>query len=84
MEVLHILLNPFGCEIYLKPMEDYVQLDQETDSFTIIESCARKHETFLGYKTYDETGSFSIQMNPFKLDRLVFQKGDKVIVLSDD
>lgn len=84
VSILEILLNKNGVEIYLKPVELYIDTKQTVDGYTLVEACARKHETFLGYKTYSRHGRERVCMNPLKSKQITLYPGDKIIVLSKD
>jgi Trk K+ transport system NAD-binding subunit/uncharacterized membrane protein len=84
VDVLNILLNPIGSEVYLKAITDYIDTDVEVDGYTLIEACAAKGETFLGYKNTCDESEACIMMNPNKANKIKFNKEDKIIVLSSD
>ncbi len=84
VDVLNILLNPIGSEVYLKSVTDYIDIDVIVDGYTLIEACAIKNETFLGYKTMSKVSETCIFMNPNKVNKIKFNKEDKIIVLSSD
>jgi Trk K+ transport system NAD-binding subunit len=84
VDVLNILLNPIGSEVYLKAITDYIDTDVEVDAYTLIEACAVKGETFLGYKNSCNDSDACIFMNPNKANKVRFNKDDKIIVLSSD
>lgn len=78
--VFDALANPEGSEIYLKPAENYISINNETDFYTIIEAARRLDETAIGYILH-ETGQLFI--NPPKDQKHRFYHFDKIIVLSD-
>jgi len=75
------LTNPEGAEIYLKPAGNYIEIDTDTDFYTIIESARRLNETAIGYILH-ETGD--IVINPAKDKKNRFYHFDKIIVLADE
>ena len=84
VEILEILLNKNGAEVYLKPVTDYVDITRDVDGYTLVETCAKKGETFLGYKLSSCTGRACLVTNPVKHEVVRLQEHDKVIVLSED
>jgi Trk K+ transport system NAD-binding subunit len=84
VDILRILLEKNGVEIYLKPVELYVDACQTVNGYTLVEACAKKNETYLGYKTYSRHGRERLCMNPLKSDEVHLCPGDKLIVLSED
>ena len=84
VDILKVLLNKNGVEVYLKPVESYVKTNQAVSGYTLVEACARKQETFLGYKSYTRSGRERVCMNPLKSEDVTLCPGDKIIVLSQD
>lgn len=84
VEILNILLNKNGVEVYLKPVELYIDTTHAVNGYTLVEACAYKNETYLGYKTYSKSGRERVCMNPLKSDVVTLYPGDKIIVLSED
>lgn len=84
VDILNILLNKNGVEIYLKPIELYIDIQQPVDGYTLVEACAKKQETFLGYKSYCGSEHKRVCINPLKTNLKTFSQGDKIIVLSKD
>lgn len=84
VQILKILLEKNGVEIYLKPVELYIDTYQTVNGYTLVEACAKKNETFLGYKTFSRHGRERLVMNPKKTDEIQLCPGDKVILLSED
>jgi hypothetical protein len=82
------LFNADGSEIYLKPVERYVEPGREVDFFTVLESAARRGETAIGYRLLRDRASrdkfHGVVVNPAKGDRVVFEPGDLVVVLAED
>lgn len=84
VQILRILLEKNGVEIYLKPVELYIDACQTVNGYTLVQAAAKKNETFLGYKTYSRHGRERLCMNPLKSDEVKLCPGDKLIVLSED
>ncbi len=88
MDVFDDLFNESGSEIYLKPIEDYIKLDQEMNFYTILESAKRKGHTAIGYRVNtlvgDNTQKYGIVLNPDKSKVIKFSKNDRIIVLAED
>ncbi|QMS85122.1 CASTOR/POLLUX-related putative ion channel [Candidatus Xianfuyuplasma coldseepsis] len=84
VSILEILLNKNGVEVYLKPVEEYVETEEPITGYTLVEACAKKGETFLGFKTYSRSGRERLCMNPLKTKEVTLYPGDKMIVLSID
>lgn len=77
-----------GSEIYIRDIEDYIELDVEVNFYTLLEAAARKGETAIGYKILkqasDADKAYGVVCNPKKSQVLRFEKGDKIIVLAED
>lgn len=86
-KVFEDILDPEGSEIYLKPVENYLVVNQEANFYTVIESAILKGETAIGYRLSaqerDKLHSYGIHINPRKSENIVFRPGDKVIVLAE-
>jgi voltage-gated potassium channel Kch len=82
------LFDPEGCEIYLKPVGDYVTTGAQVNFYTVVESARRRGETALGYRLLresDDAGkSYGIHTNPKKSEMVTFADEDKVIVLAEN
>ena len=86
--VFEDLMDADGCEIYLKPAENYIKTGIETDFFTVIESCLRRGEIPFGYRQIKNKNSkednYGVVINPVKSAKVKFEKGDKILVISED
>lgn len=74
-----------GCEIYLKPIEDYVQLDAPMTFYTLVEAARRRGDSVIGFRDHTcihDAATHGIVLNPAKFEKFTFQTGDKAIVLS--
>jgi Trk K+ transport system NAD-binding subunit len=78
------LLSSEGSEIYLKPAENYVVLNEEVDFYTVSVAASNKNEIAIGYKLKPENHLPEVIVNPVKGDKILFQSGDMVIVVSED
>jgi len=87
MKVFDQLFKAEGNEIYLKPAENYIELEKEVDFYTILESAVRMNEIAVGYrlmeKFQDIDTNYGIVLNPNKRELISFSKSDLIIVLSE-
>lgn len=81
------LFDPEGSEIYLKPVEDYVEPGRAMNFHTVIEAARRSGEVALGYRVLaassDAARQYGVVLNPLKSDSVTFAAGDKVVVLAE-
>lgn len=86
--VFDTLFSANGSEIYLKPINQYVQLGHEIDMGTLIESAVAKREIPIGYRIQQYSNDFEkgygVIINPKKSDRFAFCAEDKLIVIAED
>ena len=89
--IFNSLFDPHGNEIYLKPVENYVKIDQPVSFYTLVEAALRKNETVIGYRCKatnklkdDAYKEYDIVLNPDKRSVFEFSIEDKIIVLADD
>ncbi|HEV7758427.1 MAG TPA: hypothetical protein VGO78_05545 [Acidimicrobiales bacterium] len=81
------LFDPRGSEIYLKPADGYVRPGEWVNFATVIEAARQRGETAIGYRVMaqsHEAPNYGVRLNPAKNNPLVFDHGDKVIVLAED
>lgn len=82
------LFNPQGSEIYLKPMERYVRMDQPMTFYTVVEAAKQRNQIAIGYRivrhSEDADKQYGVVVNPVKSERMTFSTGDSVIVLAED
>lgn len=82
------LLSSEGSEIYLKNVEDYIDVSKTVNFYTILDSALSKNETAIGYQInkyiHSSENNYGIVVNPRKSDQIEFSKLDKIIVLSED
>ena len=48
--VFEDIFNNEGSEIYLKPAQNYVELNQEINFYTIVKSARKRNEVAIGYR----------------------------------
>lgn len=76
-----------GCEINLRPVEEYIQLNQEVNFYTITEAALKKGQIAIGYRIEEESQekihNFGITLNPTKTNPVIFKPGDRIIVIID-
>lgn len=81
------LSSPEGSEIYFKPMTDYVDISKPINFYAICESAGLKGQTAIGYQLYEEEEMISmnagVNINPKKSIERIYNKEDKIIVLSE-
>ncbi len=81
------MFDPEGSEVYLKPIGDYVSIDQPVNFYTITEAAKRRGETAIGYRIMNQSHnaekSYGVYTNPKKSEKINFSPKDKVIVLSE-
>jgi len=81
------LSSPEGCEIYFKPITDYVDISMPINFYTICESAGLKGQTAIGYQLSDEEEMMSlntgVNINPKKSIERIYNKEDKIIVFSE-
>ena len=88
IEIFYDILNAEGSEIYLKPVEEYVNINSETDFYRIVEIAAKRNEVAFGYRKTNEVfnanKSYGVVVNPVKNKKLRFEKEDKIIVFAEE
>jgi ion channel POLLUX/CASTOR len=81
------LFEAEGAEIYLRPAEEYVALNQPIDFATLIEAARLRAETAIGYRIMadaQDAPSYGVSLNPAKTAQLTMKPGDRIIVLAED
>jgi ion channel POLLUX/CASTOR len=85
--VFEELLSEQGSEIYLKNIEDYINLSGSVNFYTVLEAASRKNDLAIGYKIIAEENvslkNFGVYINPDKSRVINFSAGDSIIVLSE-
>jgi hypothetical protein len=88
MAVFEDLFDPEGCELYLKPAEDYVRPGEAVNFYTVVEAARRRGQVAIGYRLLSQAGdasqSYGVRVNPGKSDLVRFEATDKIIVLAED
>lgn len=86
--VFNDLFDAGGAEIYLHPVEAYVETGRLMTFYHALESAARRQETALGYRkasaAEDPEQNYGVVLNPKKSDPVVFEPGDRLIVLAEE
>jgi ion channel POLLUX/CASTOR len=87
-DVFDDLFNAEGSEIYLKPVENYIETGKEVDFNTILEAAALRNEVAIGYRQNqfidDEEKYYGVTVNPDKTKKVLFGNKDKIIVLAEE
>jgi voltage-gated potassium channel Kch len=82
------MFDPEGSEIYLKPIEDYVQVGKPLNFYTVVEAARRYGEVAIGYRQVqfakDANRSYGVKINPNKSEEIVFAPGDRLVVIADE
>ena len=81
------LLTEEGSELYLRPAEHYVKPGVEVNFTTILEAARQRDEIAVGYSlgkdAFKHEANYGVRLNPPKAEPLIFNKGDRIIVLSE-
>jgi ion channel POLLUX/CASTOR len=81
------LLGAEGSEIYLRPVEWYVQPGDDVSWATVVAGATRRNETAIGLKSAllaDPGMKFGVVVNPPKSQTYTLGPGDAVVVLAED
>ena len=84
------LLDEQGSEIYMRPVESYLELNRPVSFYTVTEACRRRGEVALGYvrkrneNADDPRNMGGVVVNPKKSEQLSYEAGDRIIVLARD
>lgn len=81
------LLDEEGSEIYMRPAGDYIELGRPINFYTVVEAARRRGEVAIGYSrkrqgTDDPRKLGGVVVNPRKNEAVMYQQGDRVIVLA--
>ncbi|MEG2251728.1 MAG: hypothetical protein RSC98_01685, partial [Clostridia bacterium] len=71
------------CELYLKPVSDFVKPGVPANFFTVVHSACKSHCLALGYQRQTNDGG-QIFLNPAKSESIIFNPNDKIIVIAQD
>ncbi len=80
--VFRDLFDAAGSELYLKPIEDYVQINTELTFATVVQAAIQHGEIALGTKSM-VGGEWSVQLNIPKSTTVRFSAGDMVVVVAE-
>ena len=77
-----------GSEIYLKPVENYVQVDVALNFYTVIEAARQQGHTAIGYRVlahaHHVQQAYGVVINPPKSKEIIFAAHDQIIVLAEE
>jgi voltage-gated potassium channel Kch len=86
-DVFNDMFDANGSEIYLRPVEDYVQPGEETTFRDVVDRARRRGETAIGYRRralHDNPAEqYGVKVNPVKSTPLNVEQGDRVIVFAE-
>jgi len=86
--VFEDLFNPEGSEIYLKPVSDYVALEQPVNFYTVVEAAKQRGESAIGYRCKADANniakSYGVVINPPKDRHITFAPQDNIILLAEN
>lgn len=81
------LFSPEGSEIYLKPVVDYVKINEPINFYTVVEAAKQRGESAIGYRCLKDAQNlargYGIVLNPKKDEWVKFSPQDRIIVLAD-
>lgn len=82
------LLDADGAELYLRPVEEYVQLGREASFATVVAAALRRGETAIGFRAValaqEPSALYGVTVNPAKAAVFTPAAGDRVVVLAED
>ncbi|PZP49018.1 MAG: hypothetical protein DI595_14580, partial [Agrobacterium fabrum] len=87
--IFNELLDEKGSEIYMRPVTDYVSINQQVNFFTISLAALRRGEIAIGYRRQREDDTDArklggVTVNPLKSEKIAYSARDMVIVLAAD
>lgn len=81
------LFNPEGSEIYLKPVNEYVAIDQPVNFYTVVEAARQRGESAIGYRCKADANNvaraYGVVINPKKDQPITFSPQDTIILLAE-
>ncbi|HEY9860689.1 MAG TPA: hypothetical protein V6D16_14360 [Candidatus Obscuribacterales bacterium] len=81
------LFNPEGSEIYLKPVDDYVAIEQPVNFYTVVEAARQRGESAIGYRCKADANNmaraYGVVINPKKDQPITFSSQDTIILLAE-
>lgn len=85
--VFNDIFDPEGSEIYLKPVDRYIQPGQPVNFFTVVQAAAAQGEVAFGYRiaadAADVNRAYGIILNPDKHTLVTFSPQDRLILLAE-
>ena len=82
------IFDPEGSEIYLKPIDHYIEIGQPVNFYTVVEAARQRGETAIGYRVAVEANNaeknHGVHTNPKKSKKVIFAPDDRVIVIAED
>ena len=82
------LFSADGCEIYFKPITNYIDIETEVNIFTLVQAASEKGETAIGYRIShlfnNPDQNYGVSLNPNKTQTVKFNTEDKLIVISEE
>lgn len=88
-DIFREILDDDGCEVYMRPAEEYVATGQPVNFHTVIEAARARGEAAFGYCRWrpgtagDGRRLAGVVLNPAKSVAVTFEPGDKIVVLSE-
>lgn len=87
-KVFAALLSSSGSEIRLHPAEWYVSLDVPVDFNTVAAAASNHGDSAIGYRLTKairtDNRLFGIRLNPNRSEKVSYQSGDLIVVLTND
>jgi voltage-gated potassium channel Kch len=87
-EIFDVLFQADGSEIYMRPVDAYVTLEEPVTFATLVEAARRRGETAFGYRVAaqaaDAAAAYGVRVNPAKSQQFAPVAGDRLIVLAED
>lgn len=87
MQLFDILFSRGGMRLGLYPVENYLQLADEVDFYTVTQLASQLGETAIGYRLAADSDNpaadYGLHLNPRKAEPLRFSPGDKIVVIGD-
>jgi hypothetical protein len=82
------IFDPEGSEIYLKPIDHYVETGQPVNFYTVVEAARQRGETAIGYRVAAEANNpernHGVHTNPKKSEKVIFAPDDRIIVVAEE
>lgn len=83
------LLDEAGSEIYMRPVEHYIELGRPVNFYTVVQACRQRGEVAIGYVRRRDGSAGrrnmgGVVVNPKKSEALLYAHGDRLVVLARD